>query len=132
MVVARVSGMVLRIAGILALILGILFWIDVIPGADSFQNPWTSVHMTLGIIVTICLVILAMLMITTKGGNAGLGIGAIVLAILVIVLGLTQTRLLIADSVHWIIQVVHLLFGLAAIGLGEMMGARYRRLAKAS
>jgi len=130
--VARVSGMVLRIAGLLALILGILFWIDVIPGADSFQNPWTSVHMTLGILVTICLVILAMLMITTRGGSVGLGIGAIVLAILVIVLGLSQTRLLIADSVHWIIQVVHLLFGLAAIGLGEMMGARYRRLVKAS
>jgi hypothetical protein len=130
--VARVSGMVLRIAGLLALILGILFWIDVIPGADSFQNPWTSVHMTLGILVTICLVILAMLMITTRGGSVGLGIGAIVLAILVIALGLSQTRLLIADSVHWIIQVVHLLFGLAAIGLGEVMGARYRRLAKAS
>ena len=129
--VARVSVMVLRIAALLALILGILFWVNVIPGADSFRNPWTSVHMTLGIIVTICLVILAVLTLTTKGGSAGLGIGAIVLAVLVVALGLSQTRLLIADSVHWIVQVIHLLFGLAAIGLGEMMAARYGRLAKA-
>lgn len=130
--VARVSVMVLRIAALLALILGILFWIGVIPGADSFKNPWTSVHMTLGIIVTICLVILGRLMITTKGGNAGLGIGAIVLAVLLIALGLSQTRLLVSPSVHWIVQVLHLLFGLAAIGLGEMIAGRYRRLTKAN
>jgi hypothetical protein len=130
--VARVSVMVLRLAALLTLILGILFWVGIIPGAESFRNPWTSVHMTLGIIVTICLVILGILIITAKGGNAGLGIGAIVLAILLVALGLTQTRLLIEPSVHWIVQVVHLLFGLAAIGLGEMIGARYRRLAKAN
>ena len=129
--VARVSVMVLRIAAILALILGILFWTDVIPGAKSFRNPWTSLHMTLGIIVTICLVILGALMITTKGGNVGLGVGAIVLCVLVIALGLSQTSLLIEPSVHWIVQVVHLLFGLLAIGLGEMIAGRYRRLAKA-
>ena len=128
---ARVSVMVLRIAALHALILGILFWIGVIPGAENLRNPWTSLHMTLGIIVTICLVILGGLMITTKGGNAGLGIGAIVLAVLVIALGLSQTSLLVAPSVHWIVQVLHLLFGLAAIGLGEMIAGRSRRLAKA-
>ena len=130
--VARVSVMVLRVSAILALILGILFWVDVIKGAEDLRNPWTSIHMTLGIIVTICLVILGILMVTAKGGNAGLGIGAIVLAVLVVALGLSQTRLLVDESVHWIIQVVHLLFGLLAIGLGEMIGARYRRLAKAN
>ena len=130
--VARVSVMVLRIAALLALILGILFWFGVIQGAESFKNPWTSIHMTLGVIVTICLVILGVLMVTTKGGNVGLGVGAIVMALLVIVLGLAQTRMLIEPSVHWIIQVVHLLFGLLAIGLGEMIAGQYRRLAKAN
>src|SRR5205085_512036 len=80
--VARVSVMVLRIAALLALILGILFWFGVIQGAESFKNPWTSIHMTLGVIVTICLVILGVLMVTTKGGNVGLGVGAIVMALL--------------------------------------------------
>jgi hypothetical protein len=129
--VARVSVMVLRLAALLALILGILFWINVIPGAEDLRNPWTSVHMLLGIIVTLCLLILGSLMITTRGGNAGLGLGAIILGILVVALGVSQTRLLISPSVHWIVQVVHLLFGLAAIGLGEMIAGRYRRLAKA-
>jgi hypothetical protein len=123
--------MVLRVAAILALILGILFWFDVIPGADSLSNPFTSVHMTLGIIVTICLVILGILILNAKGGSVGLGIGAIVLAILVIALGLSQTSLLIQPSVHWIVQVVHLLFGLAAIGMGEAISGRYRRAAQA-
>jgi hypothetical protein len=129
---ARVSIMVLRVAALLALILGILFWIDVIPGADSLSNPITSVHMMLGIIVTICLVILGILIITTKGGSVGLGIGAIILAILLVALGISQTRLLIEPSVHWIVQVVHLLFGLTAIGLGEMIAGRYRRIANAN
>ena len=129
--VARVSVMVLRFAALFALILGILFWVGVLSGTGT-RNPWTSLHMTLGIIVTICLVILGVLMITTKGGSAGLGIGAIILSILVVALGVSQTSLLIAPSVHWIVQVVHLLFGLAAIGLGEMIAGRYRRLARAS
>ena len=130
--VARVSVMVLRIAALLALILGILFWVGLIQGTENLRNPWTSVHMTLGIIVTICLVILGLLMMTTKGGNAGLGIGAIVLAILVVALGLSQTMLLIQPSVHWIVQVVHLLFGLLAVGLAEMIAGRHRRLVKAN
>jgi hypothetical protein len=121
--------MVLRLAALLALILGVLFWINVIPGTEDLRNPWTSVHMLLGIIVTLCLLILGSLMITTRGGNVGLGAGAIVLGILVVALGLSQTSLLISPSVHWIIQVIHLLFGIAAIGLGEMIAGR---LAKAS
>jgi hypothetical protein len=28
---------------------------------------------------------------------------------------------------HWIIQVIHLLLGLAAIGIGHMAAARYRK-----
>jgi hypothetical protein len=128
---ARVSVMVLRLAALLALILGILFWIGVIKEPENFNNPWTGVHMTLGIIVTLCLLLLGSLMITTKGGNVGLGFSAIVLAILVIALGVSQTRLLIGPSVHWIVQVVHLLFGLSAIGLGEAIARRYRLLTSA-
>ena len=130
--IARVSVMVWRSTALLALILGILFWVGIIQGAESLRNPWTSVHMTLGIIVTICLVILGSLMLTTKGGNAGLGIGAIVLAVLLVALGLGQVQVpaLAANSVNWLDKIVHLLLGLLAIGLGEMMGGRYRRMAK--
>src|SRR5436305_3851735 len=107
---ARVSVMVLRVAALLALILGILFWINVL---DS-HGPLRNVHMLLGIIVTLCLLMLGSLMITTKGGNVGVGAGAFVLSILVIPLGVSQTSLLIEPSVQWIIQVVLLLLGLLA------------------
>jgi uncharacterized membrane protein len=46
--------------------------------------------------------------------------------LIVLGLGLTQTNLLL-NSAHWVIQVLHLLVGLIAIGLGEMITARYRR-----
>ena len=124
---ARVSVMVLRVAALLALILGILFWINVL---DS-HGPLRNVHMLLGIIVTLCLLMLGSLMITTKGGNVCFGAGAFVLSILVIALGVSQTSLFIEPSVHWIIQVVHLLLGLLAIGMGEMIAGRYRRITKA-
>ncbi len=38
-----------------------------------------------------------------------------------------QTRWLIGSN-HWVIQVIHLLLGLSAIGLAEMIGGRYRRM----
>jgi hypothetical protein len=46
--------------------------------------------------------------------------------LLVVVLGLTQGRLLTGD-VHWVIQVLHLLVGLGAIGQAEGLGRRARQ-----
>lgn len=68
---------------------------------------------------------------TTRGGNIGLGVGAIVWGLLVLSLGLTQTRLLVDPSVHWIIQVLHLLLGIGALSFGEMIARRYRRINQA-
>ncbi len=116
----RITAMVLRVCGVIVLILGILFW------TNNATN-LIPVHMLLGILITIALWILGVVMLTTKGGNIGIGIGAIVLGILVVGLGLTQQQILVGN-IHWIIQVIHLLFGLAAIGMGEMISARYRRL----
>jgi hypothetical protein len=115
---------IVRAAGALVLILGILFWIGIIPGTESFKNPWTNVHMLLGIIVMICLVILGILALTTKRASAGLGVGAIILSLLAVALGVSQTSLLVKPEVHWIVQVLHLLIGLAAIGLAESIGSR--------
>ena len=107
--IVRISVMVLRIAALLAS-LRHLFWTGSIQGAESLKNPWTSVHMMLGIIVTICLIVLGSVMITTKGGNVGLGGGAIVLSILLVALGLGQVQPALAvPSVNWLVKIVHLL-----------------------
>ena len=116
----RITVMVLRISALLALILGILFWTATAGGV------LVPIHMLLGIIVTLSLWILGIAIATLKGGNVGLGAGAIILGLLVVGLGMTQ-RTLLVGSQHWLIQVLHLLLGLAAIGMGEMIAGRYRR-----
>ncbi len=117
--VVRITVMILRIAALITLILGLIFW------TSNVANNLVPVHMLLGLIVTLALLILGGVMMTVKGG-LGLGIAAIVLGLIVPILGLTQTQLLVG-SLHWIIQVVHLLIGLMAIGMGEMIAGRYRR-----
>jgi hypothetical protein len=118
--VIKYTAWVLRIAGLLALILGTLTWfgIDVVVG----------IHMLLGIIVTLALWVMGGAFLSSKGGTT-LGIIAIVWGLVVLGLGLTQKKILPDASVHWIIQVLHLLVGLAAIGIGEAIGARYKRQA---
>ena len=116
--VIKYTVWVLRIAAVLALILGTLTWF----GIDAV----VSIHMLLGIIVTLSLWVLGGAFFSSKGGTT-LAIIAIVWGLVVLGLGVSQKQILPADSVHWIIQVLHLLVGLAAIGIGEAIGARYKR-----
>ncbi|MBA2395981.1 MAG: hypothetical protein H0V70_24915 [Ktedonobacteraceae bacterium] len=119
--VVRITANVLRASALLALIFGILSWVGVLP--DSL----IGIHMLLGIIVVISLWILGGVMITTRGG-IGLAVGAFALGLITLALGLTQKQILPdPNSLHWIIQVVHLLIGLGAIGMGEAISGRYRR-----
>jgi hypothetical protein len=115
----RITIMVLRVAVLLTLILGLLFWFDV---AKNF----VALHMLLGIIVVLSLWVLGGFIVATKGG-VGIGIGAFVLGLIVFLFGLTQ-RAILVGNLHWIIQVIHLLLGLTAIGMGEMIAGRYKRL----
>ena len=116
--VIKYTVWVLRISAILALILGLLNWFGI--------NALVNIHMLLGIIVTLSLWVLGGAFFSTKGGSS-LGSIAIVWGLVVLALGLFQKRLLPGASVHWIVQVLHLLVGLAAIGIGEAIGARYKR-----
>lgn len=118
--VVRITVMILRVTALLALILGILVWARIGTGLVLF-------HMLLGIIVTLSLWILGAAIATRKNGNIPLGTLAVVLGLLMVALGLTQTTLFVG-TFHWAVQVLHLLFGLLAIGLGEMIAARYKRI----
>ncbi len=60
------------------------------------------------------------------GVSARLVALAIVWGFVVPLLGITQTQLLSGDY-HWVIQVLHLLVGLGAIGLAERLAGRMRR-----
>ncbi len=117
----RISVMVLRICALAALILGILFWTDNAKGL-------TPVHMLLGFAVVISLWVLGIAQ-GLRGGSFGLALATFAVGLLLAFVGLFQTRWLTNDM-HWIIQVIHLVLALAAIGLGEMISATTRRRLK--
>jgi hypothetical protein len=116
---ARPALVALRIAVPLNLILGLLFWTG--NAADSL----VPLHVGLGIVAVLSLWTLAVAQAMTNGGNWGLAVGAVVLGIILAASGGAQDQIL-AGSSHWIIQVIHLLLGLSALGFGERLGGIYR------
>jgi hypothetical protein len=109
---ATVVQMLVRAAGVIQVILGALFW----AGSALALIP---VHMLVGLLLVIGLWVMAGL-----GARAGVGAGLVIVAVvwglIVPVLGVMQTGLLAGDF-HWLIQIIHLLVGLAAVGLSERL-----------
>ena len=122
MKVITIAAWVLRIAVLAAIILGILFWtgnaVNLIP-----------VHMLIGIIAVLSLWVIGLAQGFIKGGSFGLALATFVVGLALAIVGLYQQQWLLGSS-HWIIQVIHLLLGLSAIGLGEMINGRTRRIVK--
>ena len=116
--VFRIASIVLRVCGALALILGLLFWsgnaLGLIP-----------IHILLGILVVLSLWVIGVGQALSRGGSWPIAAGALVLGLLLIVIGMTQSSLM-AGSFHWVIQVIHLLLGVLAVGLGQISAARAR------
>ena len=116
--VFRIASIVLRLGGALAVILGILFWsgnsLNLIP-----------IHMLLGLLVVLSLWIVGIGQAFSRGGSWPLAGGALLLGLLVIVVGMRQSSLLVGPF-HWVIQVVHLLLGILAVGVGQIATARWR------
>jgi hypothetical protein len=116
--VFRIASIVLRLGGALAVILGILFWsgnsLNLIP-----------IHMLLGLLVVLSLWIVGIGQAFSRGGSWPLAGGALLLGLLVIVVGMRQSSLLVGPF-HWVIQVVHLLLGMLAVGVGQIAAARWR------
>ena len=117
-IVFTVAQMLVRITGVLQLLLGLLFW-------TGDARALIPVHMLLGVLMVLGLWLLAALA-SQMGVPVGMWLAAFVLGLLVAIVGFTQTSLLPGEA-HWVVQVVHLLLGLAAIASGEMIGGRVRR-----
>jgi hypothetical protein len=102
-------------AGVVQLILGGLLW------AGIGKN-LVPVHATIGTILVLSLWTCAFFA-ARAGAPRGLVALAVVWGLIVPVVGVTQTSIL-PGSTHWIIQVVHVLLGLAAMGLAGALGSR--------
>ena len=125
-----IAQMTLRLGFLIELVLGILFWTNVINPDTSALVP---VHMLIGIIVVLSLWTIGLAQGFMKGSSDfGLALLTFIVGLAVIIVGLFQRQWLTADSQHWIIEVIHLLLGLAAIGVGEMVAAIAKRRVKAA
>ncbi len=117
--VVRIALMIVRIGVLIELVLGILFWTG---NAESLQ----IVHMVLGILVVLSLWTIGIVQ-GLQGGSFGLALATFVVGFLLALVGLFQKGWLIGNN-HWVIQVIHLILGLSAITLAEIIGGRYRKM----
>jgi hypothetical protein len=117
-VVLTVAQWLVRITGVLQLILGLLIWTE-------NMGTLIPIHTLIGLVLIISLWVLAGGSVQA-GVPVGMAAGVALLALITLVFGMTQASLL-PGSNHWIIQVLHLLVGMLAVGSGEAIGGRLRR-----
>jgi hypothetical protein len=106
----KVLTWLVRLDGLVLVILGIAFW------AGSAQG-MIPLHMALGGLLVLALWLLAIVAAILRA-PIGKVVVALVWGALVLWIGLTQQTLL-PGSNHWIVQVVHLILGLGAIGVAQ-------------
>jgi hypothetical protein len=116
--------MLMRLLFLVQLILGLIFWI-------GGTNGLVGLHMLVGILFVITVWYLGVVQGLQSNGSLGLTVGTFVGGLLLAIVGMIQGRVLVGGA-HWIIQVIHLLLAITAIGLGEMSVARYNRARAAS
>jgi hypothetical protein len=115
---ARILQIIVGIAGLCALVLGLVIWIANID--------LTDIHMLFGLLVTLGLLVMSIIALTAPGLRIW-GMVGIVYAIIVPIFGELQSTMLVGN-LHWLIQTLHTLVGIGAIGLTGTLGARYRTL----
>lgn len=113
--IVRIARLLLSLSGIALLVLGILFW-------AGYALSLLQTHMMLGGLFVICMWVLAALGLAGPG-TRGLALIVLIWSLVVPALGVTQLRLM-PGADHWVIQVLHLLVGLIAMGLGHALARR--------
>ena len=115
---AVASRVILSLLGVALIALGILFWI----GRALSLLP---LHMLLGGLFVLCMWLLSGLALYARSARP-LAISVFIWGLIVGFLGVQQLRLL-PGSLHWVVQAVHLLVGIIAIGLGHALAGRIVR-----
>jgi hypothetical protein len=111
---------VARLDGLAALILGILLW--------TGSAGYLKIHILTGFVMTITLLLIGLLGFFARIKPA-LPLVAVAWAILLPYIGFAQLKLFPGAS-HAVIQVIHLLIGICAIGVVEACGAKIARQTK--
>ena len=109
----------IRITGLFQLIIGVIFWVNQNDNLVPF-------HLLVGVILVFSLWIMAF-MAVRAGVSWKMSTVVFFWGLVVVILGVTQTEIL-PGNLHWLIEVLHLLLGLGAIGLGEGLSAGVKRI----
>lgn len=107
-----------RIAGLAALILGVLLWRGMMAGS-------VNLHMSLGGLVAAVLAILALWAIVARV-RVPMAAVSLVWAAATVYVGFMQANWL-PGSRHWIVDTIHLLLGIGAMGMAEALGGAITR-----
>ncbi|HET7930536.1 MAG TPA: hypothetical protein VFL63_04000 [Rhodanobacteraceae bacterium] len=110
-----VARAVLGSSGVLLLLLGIAFW-------TGHALTLIPLHMALGAVLVLSMWMLAALGFYTRTATP-LAVVVLVWSLIVPWLGMMQTQLL-PGGAHWVIRALHLLVGIAAMGLGGVLAKR--------
>jgi len=112
--------MAVRVTFLVQIVLGLAFW-------TGHLLRLVTLHIVSGIILVLGLWVLAAL-----GARSGAPLGLVILAAVwgavVIAIGLAHDSLL-TGGWHWLMQVIHLLLGISAVGQAEALGRRIRQTA---
>ncbi len=117
------TRVLLTLIGVALIVLGVLFWL----GRSLSLLP---LHMMLGGIFVLCMWLLSGLAFYTRRAR-GLAVVVFVWGVIIPILGVEQLRL-VPGSLHWVVQALHLIVGLVAIGMGHALSGRILRPAGGS
>ncbi|MDP8989413.1 MAG: hypothetical protein M3N41_04945 [Acidobacteriota bacterium] len=119
-VAAVVIQNIVRVLGLILLVLGFRFW-------TGHSLRFVALHMRMGEITIGLLWILAGIGMR-RGVSAGMVLGGMFYGVLVLAFAF-RMQMFLPGAGHDVIRVVHMLFGLGAIGMVETIGRRIKRAA---
>ena len=116
--IVLIARLLISLLGLALVVLGILFW-------TGHALSLLQLHMTLGGLFVISMWILVVVGLLAPGTRA-FAILVFVWSLIVPAVGVTQVSLM-PGADHWVIQTVHLLIGLIAMGLAHALARRLGR-----
>lgn len=119
----KISSMALRILWILAVILGV----SIVGFKLDPQSGWGLTHMALGIVIVALFWFLGVAQGLTKAGSLILTVVTFLIGLCIPIVGIVQTIPADGTASQYLLQGTHVVLILAAIALGEVCAARYKR-----
>ena len=110
---AAISLWIVRVAGTLQLVLGALFW-------TGHAYSFLPLHILSGVVIVLTLWTVAVLALVART-RRGLALFGLLWGLALPAFGMVQASVLVG-SMHWIIRVLHLIMGLAAMAVAAMLG----------